>query len=561
MTGSDNSTDYQQDTSATISQDTNEARNRIEDEWYTYILGGVFEQYSWGIRIPNDADVPGEIRLKLPDITQAGTYEVYFEGHPIEGEPGVLYVTDHFNHVFAQVSLWETALVELPAQNDYELVCKVPAHSCTHVSWVSIRPAPQEQPYQHILDNHLHGNIAVVVPTYPTLDNKYLCAFVHARVKAYREANLAVDVICAYDYPNWSAYRFEDVDVLRIPLDDLSRVLDYKHYRALMLHFFDLNFAQALDSANLGDTPLFLWSHNPETQYWDWPLFASHYFEPPCQITDEQRSEFTQRDQVLARYDAMPHVTWVFITEAQRQRACELTGCHFENSVVIPNLVDDQTFTFRPKSTDLRRRVLIVRKFDNVSTYAVDIDVAAIVELSKRPCFEDMEFDIYGTGNFYDQLVEPVRKFDNVRLHQHFITRQDIAYAHQDHGIALFASRYDSQGVSMCEAAMSGLAVVASDIPAAQTFLPNDKGLLCPVEDTSAYADVIERMYNDPDYFKECGRACHEKVAQLCDRNATIASELDMLAQATGIRPLPSIDQLGDAANDFVSKIKQAMHL
>ena len=536
-----------------------EALNRASAKWYTYSTGVNFAIDETGIRIPNQAAEPGEVRQKLPDIAQPGIYEVTFEGYPVQGEPGVLHVVDPFNHVFATVSLWSTALVTIEQPGEYEFMVKVPGESCMHVSKATIRPAEGSDPHTTLLDAHLHGKVAVVVPNYPTPENKYLCAFVHARVKAYRDARIPVDVISAYDYPDWNAYRFEDVDVLRIPIDDLPAVLEHKGYRAIMVHFFDLAFAAALESASLGTTPIILWSHNPETQYWDWPLFASRYFEDPVQITPEQRTEFEARDQALARFDAMPNVSWVFISDAQLERARELTGCAFSRAHVIPNVVDEHVFSFRPKSADLRRRVLVVRKFDNVSTYAVDIDVAAIVELSKRECFADMEFDFFGTGDFYDKLVEPLAGFDNVTLHKRFATREEIAYAHQDHGIALFASRYDSQGVSMCEAAMSGLAVVASDIPAARTFLPQEEGLLCDVEDAKAYADCIERLYNDPEQFQKSAAACHEHVAGLCGRNATIARELELLAQVSGIHGMPSAPSLGEVASSIVSKVRQVV--
>ena len=81
----------------------------------------------------------------------------------------------------------------------------------------------------------------------------------------------------------------------------------------------------------------------------------------------------------------------------------------------------------------------------------------------------------------------------------------------------------------MCEAAMSGLAIVSSQNDAIAEFLPSEKGILCDTEDYIAYADLIEKMYRDPEYFTEVSRACHQKVYDLCCFEQTIQKEIEMI--------------------------------
>ena len=528
--------------------------------WHTFAQGLETFVSNGGLRAANTTDEPVELRLEVPALAQPGVYEVSSRGYCTQGNPGMLYVVDHFNAVKGEVTVWSKALVDIDEPGDYAIVLRVPAHSTMVLLELFAKPV-QPEAKASLVDECLTGSVAVIVPNYPTPENKYLCAFVHARVKAYRQANIACDVISTYDYHAYCSYEFEDVPVLRMPIEDLPGVLQRKGYKAVLVHFFDPKFAAALDAANLGDVPIVLWSHNPETQYWDWAKFASPYFDDPIELTDEQVADFKQRDEIIRRYNAMPNVSWVFITEAQQKRAEELIGVEFERAYTIPNLVDEQEFPTRLKSDDMRRRIMVVRKFDNLNTYAIDIDVAAIVELSKRPCFDELEFDIYGTGELFDKLVEPVRGFDNVRLHNRFLTRREIALAHMDHGVALFATRYDSQGVSMCEAAMSGLVVVSSKIPAAQTFLPDDQGILCDVEDAAQYADVIERFYNDPAYFRGCAQACAGKVQGMLSRPHTVNREIALIVMLAGNvkRPsLPSFD-LPQAVGNVASWVKERL--
>ncbi|MBO4352936.1 MAG: glycosyltransferase family 4 protein [Eggerthellaceae bacterium] len=338
-----------------------------------------------------------------------------------------------------------------------------------------------------------------------------------------------MDVICARNSDGYGAYEYENVRVLRIPITELGHVLVREAYDAVLLHFFDEVYAAALDGVGLGKTRLFLWSHNPETRYWEWPLFTTPYFTEPPELTEDQRRLFEQKDAFVKIFNNKPNVSWIFISEAQKKRAEELIGISFNRSHVIANLVDEQRFPYAPKDPALRTKVFCVRKFDNIATYAVDLDVAAVLELSKRPVFGQMEFDFFGDGPLFDTLLEPIRHLENVRVHKRFLSHDEIAQQHATHGIGLFATRFDSQGVSMCEAAMSGLAVVSSDIDAANIFLPNDLGLLCETENPAAYADAIERLATDPDYFARCSAACHEKVFSLCRREMTIDKEIALL--------------------------------
>lgn len=82
--------------------------------------------------------------------------------------------------------------------------------------------------------------------------------------------------------------------------------------------------------------------------------------------------------------------------------------------------------------------MFFIRRFDDCNKYAIDLNVRAILELSKRKCFENMNFNIYGTGDTYDKLIEPLLKFKNVHFYREFLTHEEIAKKHKENGIAFF---------------------------------------------------------------------------------------------------------------------------
>ena len=102
----------------------------------------------------------------------------------------------------------------------------------------------------------------------------------------------------------------------------------------------------------------------------------------------------------------------------------------------------------------------------------MDQVVLAILELSKREFFNDLVFDIYGDGNYYEELIEPIKMFENVHLHRKFIPNDKISDIHRNSGILLCPSRYDTQGVTLGEAASSGLVVIGSKVTCLPYFMP-----------------------------------------------------------------------------------------
>ena len=114
------------------------------------------------------------------------------------------------------------------------------------------------------------------------------------------------------------------------------------------------------------------------------------------------------------------------------------------------------------------------------------------MELSRRDFFNDLEFYICGEGNYFEELVQPIRKFNNVKIIKNFMTHNQLSEMHKKCGIALFPTRQDTQGVSALEAASSGLAVITSDLNVIHEFFDEKLGLICSTENIKEYADKIE---------------------------------------------------------------------
>lgn len=376
--------------------------------------------------------------------------------------------------------------------------------------------------------NYFHNNTLLVTPGYPSLENRYNTAFVHTRVKAYQKNDINIDVAIINTEPGIKTYEYEGVKVFKGEHHHLRELLQTKTYDKILIHFFDHSYANVLDSVDITKTKLYLYLHGAETLYRDWPKISSNYFTAPATIDSALENFFVIKDFFIKKYSNIRNAKWFFVTEWTKQRCEELLNIKFNNYDIIPCLIDTDLFSYQRKDPELRKKIFILRKFDNINSYAIDIDVRIILELSHRTCFKDLEFDIYGDGSLYEALTGPLKEFNNVHLHRRFLTHEEIRRVHEEHGIALFATRFDSQAVSSCEAAASGCAVVSSKIPGVMQFFDPEWNILCETENFKEYADVIERLYYSPEEFLKVAKLQSESVSEKFGYKNTIEKELEI---------------------------------
>lgn len=466
-------------------------------------------------------------------------YKITFSGKLISGDvrkPPMLKVISTKRQTFFGVSLNSVKHTSFLPVKKFMLAILAPAGSEFEVSEYGVSDSDEKE----LLESKFNGNVLVLTPGYPSEENRYLCGFVHTRVKEYKKLGWNTDVAAINDFPETCVYSFEGVNVVNANFGFLREILWKKKYDKILIHFFNEKFANVLDKIYLGDTKLYFYLHGAETLYRDWDKITSSYFAPREKITTELEELFAKKDDVIRRYNEMPNVTWFFVTPWTQKRSEELIGIKYKNAKILPCLIDTDTFVYRDHDPELRKKIFVLRKFDNPFTYALDIDVHIIQELSRRPFFDDLEFDIYGDGPLFEVITNPLLKYKNVHLHRGFLNHKEISEVHRTHGIALFPSRFDSQAVSSCEAASSGCAVISTKNPGIEQEIYPKYNTLCEQENYKEYADVIERLYYNPDEFKAVGKGMSEDIRAIYSYEQAIQREIDVFKEdeAKEIPPL-----------------------
>lgn len=374
--------------------------------------------------------------------------------------------------------------------------------------------------------------ILVVTPDYPSSINLYLCAFAHSRNREYLKAGLEFQV-ASISARNWyeTTYTIDGVQVLQGNYETLKKLLNTRRYKTIVTHFVEENLYSIYEGYTYPSDQLIFICHGPETTYRFLENITGPYFTSPVD-NPKLKASFDLRDKYIKKFSRLDNVEWVFVSNWLRDFSEKFLNVKFRNSQVISNVINEKLFPYVPKKSEQRKKILILRKFDNIMVHSVDQSVRAILELSKRDFFDQLDFEVYGDGDYYDVLLAPIKRFKNVHLHRTFIPNDKISDIHKECGILLIPSRHDSQGVAMGEGAASGLVVVGSNVTCVPYFMGEEKfHTLADPENPVELADIIERLYRNPDDFLRISEEMSKHIRSICNISHTVKKEIELIKQ------------------------------
>ena len=394
--------------------------------------------------------------------------------------------------------------------------------ACIHALVLGHRPLPPAVPVPR-------AQVLLLTNHYPSYDDLYRNGFVHSRVRAYRERGLRVDVFrLRADQPT-SHHEFQNVDVLTGSPQALHQQLATGHYRTVLVHFLDAPMWEVLRH-HIDRVRVVVWLHGADIQSYQRRAFVHDTEEEhrAAQARSDERMAFWR-----ALLDPMPaNLHLVFVSRYLAESSMDDLGIRLpeDRFSIVPNPIDTDLFSYLPKPPEQRRKILSIRPYAS-RIYANDLTVAAILELSRTPCFRELEFRLIGDGRLFDSLVEPLHPFPNVVVEKRFLTQQDIARLHRQYGVFLCPTRMDTQGVSRDEAMASGLVPVTNAVAAVPEFVGADQGVLCPPESATELAAAIEALALDGARFEHLSRQAAASVRHSRGVDAVIRREMALIQE------------------------------
>lgn len=381
------------------------------------------------------------------------------------------------------------------------------------------------------------GQVLLVTNAYPSSGALYRNGFIHRRVLGYREAGISVEVY--YLHPpvaNEYSYVFDGVHVTVGNAASYARRISRVAYRTILVHFASPAMLGPIVE-HAATTPVLVWIHGFEAEAWHRRWF--NFVESAAEL----RQALTKRETYYSAQNAF--MRWLLSTTELNLRVVHVSDWFRRNIVepdagvptrvgtVIPNYIDERLFEYREKPGGQRNRILSIRPYAS-RKYANDVTIEAIRELSRRPYFKSLAFTIRGEGPLFAETVDPIRHLDNVHIEEGFLRQDDIARLHRSHGTFLAPTRFDSQGVSMCEAMASGLVPVSTNIAAIPEFVDNYRsGLLAEPEDPVGIADCIEMLHYNEELYSRLSATAASSVRQQCGFEATIGREIELIGADT----------------------------
>lgn len=366
--------------------------------------------------------------------------------------------------------------------------------------------------------------LLILDENYPHFDNLMGDVFVHVRAKEYSK-NHIVRVFSFFHDPRELVYESIEIKMFNDKVKLVEAIIDFNPDR-ILIHFYQswmLN--NIIKKIN---RPFLIWVHGYEALGWYRRLFNYTWYSPVLlnYIKKNTNQQFHFR-KLINFANKTEKIHFVFVSDWMRKITEIDTLSKINKRSIIPNPIDTKLFEYKIKPPELRKKILILRSFGS-NKYANDISINAILLLSKKPFFCDLQFTVIGMGRMFKKLTDPLRHFKNIELIEGAVRQIMIPKLHSKNGIFLCPTRQDAQGVSMCEAMSSGLVPITSNNTAIPEFvIDQHSGFL--TKNAYEVARAIELMYNQPELFQFISLQAAASIKNKCNLQTIVNNELKLI--------------------------------
>lgn len=364
---------------------------------------------------------------------------------------------------------------------------------------------------------------------YPSYENLYRNGFVHSRARAYAEHGIKCDVYKLHGDSQITYDEFEGISVKTGNKKQLLDTLENGTYDKVLVHFLDKDMWQVLSIVQR-KIEVITWVHGAEVQ----PFHRREYNYINSSQEDIQKAKKVSDERISFWRELLKsppdNLHLVFVSQYFADEVMEDLGFKLPSRSysIIHNPIDTNIFSYQEKNPSQRLKVLSIRPYASAK-YANDLSVKAILELSKEPFFDEMEFRMIGDGPLFDETLEPLRGFKNVHIERRFLKQPEIAELHKHYGIFLTPTRMDAQGVSRDEAMSSGLVPITNSVTAIPEFVDNQCGILASGDDYLGMYAGLKNLYHDSDMFMSLSHNAAQRVRKQTDSSIIIKDELSLI--------------------------------
>ena len=337
-------------------------------------------------------------------------------------------------------------------------------------------------------------NILIICPSYPN-DKSYGGEFIRTRVKQFKAKGLHCCVIATSGKYKKTIYeKRAECDLFFCFHKDALKMIEYYSQRSINIVTHSPQYYML--PASYGDR-------------WYRSLYVYHGFES----RNSQRLAFNDklyvRDAKLIeninlniRKSLMMSKLFkcgsshIFVSNFLRKVAEIDASTSIINSHVIPNPINP-IFKYRKRNFDDTRRIIMIRSFSKLN-YGTDIAIKAIEKLLESFPDLDQFITIAGTGILYEEQTSFLRlNYPRICFMNRHLMPEEMSELYSSHHIALCPTRFDTQGVTLCEAMLTGLVCITHAIPAIKEYSDTSSCYMTESTNYMEYCDLIHQAINE----------------------------------------------------------------
>ena len=362
----------------------------------------------------------------------------------------------------------------------------------------------------HFLNQRYNADIIVISNDYPKDGDLYRNQFVHARVKAYIQEGLKVQVFCYKKNKTPARYIYDGVSVVVGPSNVLLRTIKNNNFKSIVIHFMNEEIWKTVN--NFHETPKIIWVHGAEIQPWHRREFnLKTPLDREMAIKKSHKRELFWKNFLPTR----ENVHFVFVSQYFYQEVTEdykVTPVHYS---VIHNPVNTQLFKFELKHEESRFKILSIRSYASPK-YGNDLTIKCINYINLKYKNPRLSFTLVGDGELFEHETSQLESMKNITLERRFLEPKEMSTYFKNHGILLIPTRWDSQGVTMGEGMCAGMVVISNSVAAIPEFTDQNCSILSPSEDYIHMAEGVISLLENPKLFLEMSKNGSQRMQQQC---------------------------------------------
>ena len=230
----------------------------------------------------------------------------------------------------------------------------------------------------------------------------------HRINKTYEQNGINLQVACINDV-EWfeTEYTYDNIEVIKGNTVTLKELLMTQKYKTLIFDNANINHLWLIAGyTNPNQNIVFRVTNNELLE--DDFIVSNYYFTKKQKPSEDL---IIEKNSLMNTYSQKDNILWIFDSKTLKEE--------FEKKYKLKNsLVSDIYFECPTAKVKKKNDIIIINSFTNNAKYGIDDCVRTILELSRKKGFSQNNIHIYGTGDYYETLIEPIKNYKNVMFYR-----------------------------------------------------------------------------------------------------------------------------------------------